>query len=75
MVTINTSESNGSQLVSDYLKKIFANMGANIIFQAEFINSEPELTDHLIHKTIDKIRKSLTDEIKFEISPIQERNF
>nr|WGD64255.1 NAD(P)H-dependent oxidoreductase [Bacillus subtilis]WGD74039.1 NAD(P)H-dependent oxidoreductase [Bacillus subtilis] len=72
VITIDSSESNGSEFVSEYLKKTFTFMGAKVSHQVSFVNSEVDIKDELILETVNKMKAICEGEINYAVSDKQE---
>ncbi|AJI25729.1 NAD(P)H-dependent oxidoreductase (plasmid) [Priestia megaterium] len=75
VITIVTAESNGGDLVEDYLYKVFSFMGATIVNSEVFLNQDPE--EHIL--SVNSLKESIKllndSDFKVEINEKHEATF
>ena len=75
VVTLDVSESNGSDNVSEYLRDIFSYMGGQILHQVSITNSLKDIAEAQLMEATYKIEDVLEGKIKYKTTDYQERAY
>ena len=75
VVTLDVSESNGSDNVSEYLRDIFSYMGGQILHQVSITNSLKDIAEDQLMEATYKIEDVLERKIKYKTTDYQERAY
>ncbi|HGQ3221224.1 TPA: flavodoxin family protein [Streptococcus pneumoniae] len=75
VVTLDVTESNGSDNVSEYLRDIFSYMGGQILHQVSITNSLKDIAEAQLMEATYKIEDVLEGKIKYKTTDYQERAY
>lgn len=75
VITIVTAESNGGDLVEDYVRKIFSFMGATVVNSEVFLRTDEEEYEESLSSLIDSIDALYKNNFKVEVNERHETTF